>query len=76
MVWEMSKHEDRVNSYAREIACEMSAKFYPEAKGWNPMPDTMGLLSQIKVMLFALQREPGVRVNMPCSVYLDRDVGQ
>jgi len=41
---------DRVNSYAKNLAIAMHRKNFSNITQWEPLPDTMGLISQIDNM--------------------------
>jgi hypothetical protein len=42
--------------YATTLAIAMHAKYYPEVTQWKPLPDTLGLLTQIDNMVSGLVR--------------------
>lgn len=44
--------------YALNLATALSEKHFPENKDWAPLPDLLGLLTQIDNMTTALSRQP------------------
>ncbi len=51
----IDKHAQELN-YARLLATNICKKEYPEAKGWEPLPDVLGILTQIDNMVAGMQR--------------------
>lgn len=58
--WE---RERQAKNYATTLAINLHAKHYPEVKQWKPLPDTLGLLTQIDNMVSGLAR--------PCTCHPD-----
>lgn len=48
----------QANEYARQLAIAIHAKYYPEVTQWKPLPDLMGVLTQIDNMTAGLVK-PG-----------------
>lgn len=52
--WE---RERQAKNYATTLAINIHAKHYPEVTQWKPLPDTLGLLTQIDNMTSGLTRQ-------------------
>ena len=46
----------QVKDYATALAISIHAKHFPEVTQWEPLPDTLGLLTQIDNMVSGLVR--------------------
>jgi len=51
--------------WATELACSMARKFYPEVPQWRPLPDLLGVVSQIDNMTKCLVRAPAATPPSP-----------
>ena len=60
--WE---RERQAKNYATTLAIALHAMHYPEVTQWKPLPDTLGLLTQIDNMVSGLVRE------RPCTCHPD-----
>lgn len=50
--------EKQANTYARTLAIGLHKKHYPDVV-WHPLPDTLGLLTQIDNMVAGLVKPSG-----------------
>lgn len=55
---ESSKTAGGEHGYATRLAQALMAKHFPEATDWQPLPDLMGVLTQIDNLTTALNRTP------------------
>ena len=46
----------QANNYARALAVSLHGKHFAEVTQWEPLPDTLGLLTQIDNMVSGLER--------------------
>ena len=53
---------EHAHRWATELAVSMARKFYPEVTQWKPLPDLVGVITQIDNMSTGLVRAPGVDV--------------
>lgn len=49
---------EHAHRWATELAAAMARKFYPEVPQWRPLPDLLGVITQIDHMVTGLVREP------------------
>jgi hypothetical protein len=50
-------------SYAHQLANHLHRRHYPEAQGWEPAKDLLGLLTQIDNMTAGLVRQPQAKLT-------------
>jgi hypothetical protein len=60
--WE---RERQARNYATTLAINLHAKHYPEETQWKPLPDLLGVLTQIDNMTSGLVRPVDPRVAWP-----------
>lgn len=58
MTKDQFQRERKARNYAKTLAIALHAKHFPEVTQWKPLPDTLGLLTQIDNMVSGLVK-PG-----------------
>lgn len=51
------KEVEQAHRWAHDLAVSMASRFYPEVTHWEPLPDLVGLLTQIDNMTTGLERK-------------------
>lgn len=50
---------EHAHRWATELAISMAKRFYPEVTQWKPLPDLLGVITQIDNMTTGLMRSKG-----------------
>jgi len=56
---------EHAHRWATELAVNMAKKFFPEVTQWKPLPDLLGVITQIDNMTCGLVRAPSEAAELP-----------
>lgn len=62
---------EHAHRWATELAASMARKFYPEVTQWEPLPDLLGVITQIDNMVTGLVRAPTAEAA-PSAINMQR----